>query len=359
MDAKTGRGKLRVVLYLLVGLALVDVVVLRCRKTWQAYDPDEYRERLESCRRQAWDLVLIGGSPMAEDLDPAPLAGLYWHGTSLDRAFNLGLAGATTTTIWHAVEHGLVVPPRLLVYGITATDLNDSRDERNDVYTLMDVADVVEWAQRRPDQGLWCVRHFLSEHLARVWSPYYYRNAIRLWVGDMAESWRQGTCPETAAEVRYNLRFGAALRRGNGFAPRPENEDQTLADLKAMNLVEPRFRFLEDYRLGGHLQYLHRILDWASAHGVDVVLIDMPVSADVEALHPQAFATYRALLADVQCTRGVCVLRPPREALGLDHCLFADRVHLNGRGRERLGVWVRARLAELGAHSSERGALAP
>ena len=353
MEGATRRGILRVVVYLVMGFILVDVCVLHFRKIWLAYDPNEYRERLESCRRQAWDLVLIGGSPMAEDLDPAQLAGLYWHGTSLTRNFNLGLAGATTTTIWHAVEHGIVHPPRLLVYGISATDLNDSRDERNGVWTLMDLADVAEWIQQRPEQGWWCARHFVNEQVARLWNLYYYRNAIRLWLADYVECCCPGTCPNAALDARYGLRFAAALRHGDGFAPRFENEDQTLADLKAMNLVEPRFRYLEDYRLGGHLRYLHRVLDWAVEHGVDVVLIDMPVAAEVEAQFPQAFAAYRALLAEVARARGLCVLWPTRETVGLDNCLFADRVHLNARGRDLFGAWVRARLTELGTASPE------
>jgi hypothetical protein len=339
--------------YFLLGLALVDCCVLCFRKMWIAYDPNEYRERLESCRRQAWDLVLIGGSPMAEDLDPAQLAGLYWHGATLSRNFNLGLAGATTTTIWHAVEHGLVHPPRLLIYGISATDVNDSRDERNGVWTLMDLPDVADWVRQRPETGWWCVRHFISEQAARFWSLYYYRNAIRLWLADYGECFWPGTSPNAALDARYGLRFSAALQKGNGFAPRFENEVQTLADLKAMNLVEPRFRYLEDFRLGGHLRYLHRILDWADQRGVEVVLIDMPVAAEVEAQFPQAFAAYRTVLAEVAHDRGVCLLRPTREAVGLDDCLFADRVHLNARGRERFGAWVRARLTELGSGATE------
>jgi hypothetical protein len=339
----------RLVAYVVLGLAALDVTIGWFDATWACYDPNEYRERLEHCRGQAWDLVLIGGSPMAEGMDPAHLSGLSWHGTPLARVFNLGLAGATTSTVWHALEHSVVTPPRLLVYGITATDLNDSRDEPNGVWTLMDVADVAEWLQRRPAQGAWCLRQFACERLARLWKLRYHRNAIRLWAADHLERWRPGTCSETAAAARNELRFSAALRRGDGFAPRPDYDDHCLADLQVMKLLQPRFHFLENYRLGGHLQYLHRILDWAAEHGVAVVLVDMPVAAEVEAMHPQAFAAYRAALAEVERTRGVRVLRPTRETLGLDDTLFADRMHLNARGRGRLGPWVRSRLADLGA----------
>jgi hypothetical protein len=149
------------------------------------------------------------------------------------------------------------------------------------------------------------------------------------------------------------LRFHAALRRPDGFAPRWELYNQTLADLKAQNLVDAHFHFLDDYRLGGHLQYLHRILDWAAEHRVAVVLIDMPVAADLEMQYGPAFATYRTALADLERRREVRVLRATRETVGLDDTFFADRIHLNASGRVRLGAWVRAQLADLGCACQE------
>jgi hypothetical protein len=345
---RTGWHRYRVIVYALLGLAAVDVAVACLRGVWTQYDPNEYRARLESCRRGAWDLVLVGGSPMAEGIDPAQLAGVYWHGTSLNRTFNLGLAGGTTSTAWHSVEHGMVTPPRLLIYGIAPTDMNDTRDEPNGVWSLMDLADVLEWTRRRPAQAEWCWRHYLEEHLGRLWSLRYYRNAIRLCLADLAETWRPGTCPQTADEARYWLRFSALLRSPNGFAPRWEHHEQTLADLHARNLVETRFGFLENYQVGGHVQYLHRLLDWGAEHGTAVVLLEMPMAAELEGPYAAAFAAYRTALANVERTRGVPLLHATREALGLDDTYFADRAHLNGHGRARLGAWLRARLTELG-----------
>src|SRR5260370_33056923 len=126
--ARRGRSCL---LYTLLAFAAVNVGVFLFRDTWTSYDPNEYHERLVSCRRQGWDLVLVGGSAMAEDVDPARLSGLAWRGTALNRVFNLGLAGAPTTGIWHAVEHGVGAPPPPLVSRSTASDLNDNRDEPN------------------------------------------------------------------------------------------------------------------------------------------------------------------------------------------------------------------------------------
>jgi hypothetical protein len=353
MDEGRGAGprlarwaRFRVVLYLLLGLAALDAVVAGYRRVWRAYDPDDYRERVLGCRHEAADLVIVGGSPVSEGIDPAALAGLVWQGRPLARAYSLGLPGATTSEVWHAVEHGVVSPPRLLVYGITASDLNDGRDEPHGPRSLMDAADVLRWARCRPRAADWCVRQFIEGQLSHLWQLYYYRNGIRLWAADQVERLRPGLCPEAAAEARDGLRYAAAMRAGHGFAPRPDFQGQRLDRLKAQGVVWKSFHFLEKYRLGGHLAYLHRLLDWAEAHGTAVVLVDMPVSADLEQMHAPAFAAYRAALAEVERTRGVRVLWASRAAVGLSEEHFADLIHLNAAGTPRLSQWLRASLAE-------------
>jgi hypothetical protein len=93
---------------------------------------------------------------------------------------------------------------------------------------------------------------------------------------------------------------------------------------------------------------VHRLLDWGEQHGVAVVLVDMPVPADLdERLFPREFAAYRAFLVELEQSRGVRVLRPTRAALGLTDAHFADLVHLNGHGKARLSVWLRRTLSDL------------
>ena len=354
-------GRWRLAVYLLLGLAAVEFVVVENRATWRAYDPDDYRERVAGCRRERPDLLVVGGSTAADGIDPAMLAGLSWRGKPLATAYNLGLEGATTSDIWHAVEHGAALghgllplghglqtmpQPRLLVYGITASDLNDSRDEPHGPRSLMDAADVAVWVTARPAAAEWCVRQFAVARLERLWSLYAFRNGIRLWAADQAERLCPGACPAAAAEARAGLRRSAGICAGHGFDPMPGQRDGSLAALKAAGNPGPPFQFLDHYRLaGGHLSYLNRLLDWADARGVDVVLLDMPVSADLDQrLHPAEFAAYRAALAEVERSRGVRVERPAREALGLTDDDFADIVHLNMRGAGRLSAWLRGRL---------------
>jgi hypothetical protein len=347
-------ARCRVILYLVLGLAGVDGLVAAHRATWRAWDPDDYRIRLHGCRRRQPDLVVVGGSPVSEGIDPAVLTGLLWRGRSLERVYNLGLPGATTAEVWLAVKHGLPRPPCLLVYGITASDLNDDRVEPQGPRALMDTQDVIAWVRcRRWSAAEWGLRHFIQGRFARLWNLFYYRNGIRLWAADWAEGHWPGVCPQAAAEARLNRRHSESLRRADGFAPRSGIQSGRLDYFKATHAIA-RFSFLDHFRLGELVAYLHRLLDWAEVQSVEVVLVDMPVSADLEERSfPRAFAAYREMLADLEKTRSVRLLRANRDVLGLDDADFADLVHLNARGSARLSAWLRHQLASAGGDREE------
>jgi hypothetical protein len=370
-DAALRRGlttwaRYRVILYFLLGLVAVDVFVISKHPVWSAYDPDDYTERLDGCRREAPELVLVGGSPVCEGIDPNVLIGLPWQGRPLEHVYNLGLPGATTSEVWHAIEHGLAVPPRLLIYGITASDINDGRDEPHGPRSLMDVGDTLRWVRYRPRAAEWGIRQFLQGQLNRVWQLFYYRNGIRLCASDYLEHLLPGACTEAAAEARDGLRYTMSIRTNHGYAPRPEFQARSHEQRKADNLNEKRFAFLEKFRLGGHLAYLHRLVDWASSHDVTLLLVDMPVTADLEErMHPQEFASYRAVLAQLERDRGVRVVRARRADLGLSDADFADLIHLNVRGSTRFSSWLREELTRQYPNDSEdpsrdrQGALLP
>jgi hypothetical protein len=346
------QGKLaryRVCLYFLLGLAALDFVIAANRATWRSYDPDDYAERVANCRRHTPDLLVIGGSPVSEGIDPAPLAGIDWHGQQLESAYNLGLPGGTTSDLWLALQHGLQRPPRLLVYGITATDLNEGRQQPKGPRSLMDFGDLVDWVRCRPDSASFMVRHYLRAKLASAWQLYRYRYALRLWAAAQADRCWPGAFLEVVEEADANRNYAAAMHRSDGFAPQPDGQIRQLDILKAQGNHHPVFEFFKDYHLGGHLAYLHRILDWAEASGVSVVLVDMPVTAELdEQRFPREFAVYRAALVQLEKDRHVTVLRASRQTLALEDAHFADWIHLNGRGGARLGAWLRQQLTALG-----------
>jgi hypothetical protein len=341
------------VLWLVVGLVLVDCVVVAFRDTWERHSPDDYAEKLTALRARPRDFVLAGGSPVAEGLDPDLVAGLRWRGEELRDGYAVGLSGATTTETYHAVTHGCPTPPRLLVYGITASDINDARQEPHGPYSLMTVGDWAEWVRTNPESAEWVTRRFVQGRLARGWAAFRYRHGIRMWAAATADDWFPGCCPEATAEARERLRYSAALRAGNGYAPADGFVDSRYDEAKETGRYLPPFGFLDKYRTGSHLKYLHKLADWAAAGGADLVLLDMPATADLEERFPNAVAEYRKRLAEFEAERGATVLRAGREAVGLDDRHFADLIHLNGDGARILSMWLRGRLVELDRRRGE------
>jgi len=343
----------RVVLYFVAGLVALDALVAANRRVWRGYDPDHYKIKLHECVSRPRDLVIVGGSPVSEGVDPAVLVGTPWHGRPLEDAFNLGLPGATTSEVWHAVRHGVGATPRLVVYGITASDVNETRNEPHGPRSLMDLGDVAEWVRRRPKAAQWCLRQYAWGKLERCWNLAHYRHALHLWLADRAEAAWPGSFPEALPAARDGLLYTADLTRGNGFAPRPQFQTGNLARWKAVGGAPRNWTFLEKFAVGSHLRYLDRLLDWGRDNGVPVILLDMPVSADLEeVIYPAAFVAYRAALAGVERRRGVTVLRATRQAVGLTDDDFADLIHLNAAGTARLSRWLRQALSACGRQSA-------
>ncbi len=342
------RRRLRLLLYFVLGLLLVDGVVRSQEDRWRRCDPDDYQFRLEGCQREHWDLVLVGSSVIAESADPAILRGLSWEGHPLDKVYNLGLPGATTSEVWHAVHHGLVHPPRVLVYGITASDLNGSRNEPHGPSTLMTWSDWPGWLQQRPDAAWWCTRHLVEEQLQQCWGLYRYRNGIRLWSALQLERCWPGTCPDAAAEARGGVQTTAALRRPDGYAPNPTFQTMRFDLRKASGWDGEPFQFLNNYSIGTHLNYLDRLIVWARDQQVRLVLVDMPVTDDLEGRrNPAEFRAYRQALRKRVASSGVSLLTAQRDRVGLTNADFADLIHLNKSGAARFSSWLRQELEHL------------
>jgi hypothetical protein len=342
--------------WLLLGLLGVDALVWATRECWRQHSPDDYRERLHSCRQRPRDLICLGGSPVSEGIDPLWLVGVTLpDGSRCVSPFNLGLPGGTTSEFWHALRHGAIRPPKLIVYGITASDLNDRRQEPHGAYSLMDWDDLASWVWARPESAEYITRHFVAARLGQAWQLFRYRDGIRMALAEWAERACPGCCPAAAEQSRLNRDYAARLRRGDGFAPNAGFRHRRYDQFKAAGGVVTNFGFLDGYRLtGGHSGYLHRILDYAQQHDTAVVLLDMPVTEDLERRYPQAFEQYRSLLAALVQQRGVTLLCGHRDAVGLGDAHFADLIHLNQDGADRLSAWLRDQLQALGQRSQTR-----
>ena len=335
---------LRTVAGFALALVLFDLLILANRGTWERHSPDEYAERVAGCARQPRELVFVGGSPVAEGINPATMVGVNRRGRPLTDVYAVGLSGGTTSDIYFGTRHACPTPPRVLVYGMTASDINDSRHEPHGPHSLMTWDDVSDWRRTRPDAAEWVTRHYLRDKAGDLWAAYRYRHGLRMWAARRADALVPGCCPETLAEANRQRQITERLRYGNGYAPTTWFAHRQYDQMKAGGWEQPPFEYLARYRTGSHLRYLHRLIDWAEQAGTELILIDMPVTADLEARHAVEFAEFRERLAEVERDRKVTVLRATRDATGLNDSHFADLIHLNLSGCERLSHWVRAEL---------------
>lgn len=325
---------------LLVG---TDVAVGRFAALWERHSPDDYAARVAACAREPRDLVVVGGSPVAEAIDPDRLAGVVRGGRALTSVYAVGLSGATTSDVYHAVLRACPTPPRVLVYGVTASDLNDSRHEPHGPHSLMTWGDLVDWVRLRPESAEWVTRHFVQARAGHVSNLFRYRHGVRMWAACEAEAVFPGSSPEAYREADELRERADVLQAGRGYAPARGFAAGRYDAVKAARLPPEPFPYLQKYRTGSHLKYLHKLVGWCAAAGTELVLLDMPVTADLEARFPAAFAEYRSVLAEVERDRGVTVLRPARD--GLTDADFADLIHMNRAGAARFSDHVRASLA--------------
>lgn len=341
----------RVLIWFVAGLIGLDRIVAAQARRWDTYDPQPCRERLATCRQGRWDLLIVGGSPAMYGINPAIVTGTSWHGQPIASAFNFGLPLGTMTEARFAAAHGPRTPPRLLIYGATATDFNESRRSSDGPRRLMTVADLASAATSRSQPAGWFAWNFGSEAVARSWRLYYHRRGIRLCLAGATSHFWPDLFPADAAEAARGQGITEELRAADGFPPQPPvTRDRRLDALRADGRITDYFPFMDDYRVGaGYLADLDQMCVTAAGQGTAVVLVDMPVPADLEGrLYPSQFAAYRLALAKAAAARGVPVVRATREAVGLTDADFCDLVHLNGTGAAKLSHWLRKAVAAVG-----------
>ena len=340
------KPRLRWFLWLLLALVGCDSLLSAHRDLWRKYAADEYREKLRGCRHRTRDIIVLGGSPVNEGIDPAHLVDICIAGHRMTDVYSLSLPGATLSDFWFALKNGTREPPKTLIYGISATDMNDRRNEPHGPASLMTWGDWSDWIRTRPESASWVTRQMLAARSSRVWQLWRYRRAIRLWAADEAETRFPGSFTEAAREARRNREEVEQIRRNHGFSPRPDFMQRSYAEMKAAGWVAPTFSFLENYETGSHLKYLDRMLAWAKQNRVELVLVDMPVTADLEARYPEIYRRYREMLDELERVRGVRIIRTDRRTIGLDDSHFADLIHLNSDGATRFSGWLRRQLDE-------------
>jgi hypothetical protein len=236
----------------------------------------------------------------------------------------------------------------LLVYGITASDLNDSRNEPHGTHTLLSGSDLVELIRTRPDAGEWATRHYVQGKCSNASSIYRYRHGIRMWTAIQANAVFRNSCPNATREAKENRERADILMNSAGYAPLEGYTRISHAHTKAAGAQSPPFNYLDRFRTGSHSKYLDKLAQWCAEQGVALVLVDMPVTADLEAKYAAEFAEYRERLAEVERARGLTVIRDTRVAAGLTDAHFADLIHMRPEGCQKFSAWLKTKLEEVG-----------
>ena len=348
MDAtptlSTQSRRFRLLLWLILGLVSLDCIIARTHTIWDRYSPDDYAERVNTCASHQQDFVVVGGSPVSEGVDPAQIIGGHWQDETLKQGFAVGLPGGTTSDIYHAVLRSCPSPPKLLIYGIAASDINDARHEPHGAHTLMTCSDWLEWVRLRPDSASWITRHYWKGQLQQLWRAYHYQHGIRMWAADSFEQQFPDSCPESAKEAREKLAYTDAMRHNHGYAPASWFEFARYDLLKAQGWIAPPFAYLDKFHTGSHLRYLHKLADWCDEHDTTLIVVEMPITVDLENRHAIEQAEFRKRLLEFEASRNVAVWSGHRDHVGLDDQHFADLTHLNRAGASQFSNWLRKRI---------------
>ena len=148
---------------------------------------------------------------------------------------------------------------------------------------MMTASDLKLAAVARPRSAAWYAWNFGSERAARIWQLYYHRREfVCVWRKPLSDSCR--AFPADAAEARRGITVSTALRTGNGFTGHPPVTPAVRLDAqKAAGQVPDSFLFMNRYRVGpAYMACLDRMLVRAARQNVPVLIVDMPVPADLD-----------------------------------------------------------------------------
>jgi hypothetical protein len=325
-----GLRRFRPLLWWLAAWLALDITA-RCFHDIPArHSPDDYAERIQGCAKEPRDFVILGGSPVSEGLDPDLVAGFSLRGTPMTNGYAVGLPGGTTTDMYYAWRHATPTPAKVVIYGVSLSDMNDARSEPHGPYSIYTAHDMRDLVATRPEASFWNGKRYLEGNARQLSAIFRDRHGWQ-----MAATELMGDTPEAAGLRRY----AEALRNGRGYAPADFFVNKNYAERKRTGDSFAPFEFLNKYRLGSHAKYLPRMVAECETLGTQLVILLMPMTMDLETKYPVAMQAFR----DDRATwnfPGVIILDAHRDAVKLDDDDFADIIHLNGQGAKKLSRWT-------------------
>lgn len=283
--------------------------------TWNDYAVQAKAQRLEDLRKAGLrvPVVLAGSSSMNAAGDPELLADLTGR-----RTYNAALNGADMRSVAAWVEQVVLAHarPSTVVVGTTSLELNDNGLTQAEFRRGLLRSDGLALAAGRAG-----ITDRLEGALQEASALVRYRSVLRR--------------PATISEDRASQRRGDAGAWG------------TLDALEAFHArdyaITPSFRqrtrdrSFHRFAVGGpQVEALERLIARLDRAGVRTVLVKLPVTTDVLAIHPggaKDYRRYEAALAGVVARTGVRFIDASAR-IG-DRRWFVDPLHLNAAGSQR------------------------
>jgi hypothetical protein len=326
------------VLLLAEGAVRVGRAHLAAPDAWPSPELQKKYDQIvaRAASHQPTDVVLVGDSMMDAAGDPAELAAA--GGPSA--IYNASIAGETLPTIADWTTK-VVVPrlhPKLVVVGFSSNELNPA--------VLLPGAGYAAYRRSRAAQAARGTGDLVdrADAFLRQWSYLYrYRDSLRFPLG----RGNPGATFDPALTVNgHDLAFVNQGYLAGSLAHAKTIVIGVLAALRGFKVGPDNVAILQNM-----LAALHR-------QGVAVLLVAMPVTADLVSLHPGGAPTYNgaiATLGTIAQGSGAGFAEPGVWPISD----FADPVHLNGVGTARFSAYLAPRLTATGAGQAAGGSQAP
>ena len=321
-DAKTsetGRKGWPTTVIVFIGLLLILEGALRVLEPsiptpldWPTADMQEKFEQITNLGddRQTVDIAFVGSSVVNQSIDPVA----FTDAANGIVSYNAAIGGAISPKSWRWWINEVVVPrlqPQVIVIGVASLDLNSGLADAfwgglSGSRGFLQVDNEDSWTARFKDE--------LHQRVALFRLRTVLRQPLRILVGFGETNPIEPTIGPYGAEPA-----------GRDFEP------YEVAEPKRRDLID---RELKDFRTQGpNLEELEGLVQDLQSQGVGVVLLNMPVTDDYIARHPNGmrdYTRYLGELADLARRRNIRFLDFGNSVSSLE--LFRNPTHLNQTG---------------------------
>lgn len=291
---------------------------------WHTYEAQKKAAQMDRlAERGGADVVFLGTSMMNTGLSPSAFASQLGNGVT---AYNAALSSQVgrQAELWARLVVQPKLRPKVLVLGVSSPDFDDLGNAPTTFYDAFLDSSAVERALGRSSA----------------------MDKVDRWIGDRSELWHHRFQLRDPPTVWRALRGRAAEEANEVTAIGPDGQSSAVSGRRFEDRILGFGLNMSNWAPGTtDVDAIARLVRRAKSAGTMVVLVDMPVTDEFIARHPNGQAdydTYRSLLRTFATRMSVRLI----EVTDLrDHAMFADEIHLNAAGAAAFTAAIASQLA--------------